>query len=125
MLREESTCLISHKLSEPELRQRSLDLTDDLEQLEALKEEKKTKMAEYKERENQMVSRVKSARETVKTGISVLETPCVKVYDTDARQVWFELSDGSKHHKREMRDDEFGHAMKGDLFDGASEDEAM
>jgi len=124
MLREESTALIPHKLSEPELRQRSLDLTDDLEQLEALKEEKKTKMGEYKERENALVSRVKAARETVKTGISVLETPCIKVYDTERRIVWFETSDGTQHHKREMRDDEYGKAVNGDLFEGLNE-EAM
>ncbi len=122
MLREETTTIIPCKLGEAEIRQRGCDLAGELENIEALIAEKKTATRQFAERSQELAAKVARLREVVKTGIEAIEQPCEKVFDFENRLVWWELSDGTQYHKREMRDDELGKATR-NIFDIASENE--
>lgn len=126
MLREATTTIIPCKLGEAEIRQRGCDLAGELENIEALKAEKKTISRQFSERGEELAAKVARLREVVKTGIEAIEQPCEKVFDFEQRLVWWELSDGTQYHKREMRDDELGKATRS-MFDEqeASAEEVM
>ncbi len=117
---EETTAIIPCTLGESEIRQRGQELAAALEELEALKEERKAAMDELKKRADNTTQRVAKLREIVKTGVEALEQPCVKVYDCESHDVWFEYN-GQQYHRRPMRDDERGRVVNRSLFE--TEDE--
>ena len=115
LFKEETTSMIPCTLGEAEIRQRGQELAGALEELEAIKDDKKRVAREFKEREENCSGRVAKLREIVKTGIEAIEQPCEKVYDVTASEIYWEYN-GTKYHKREMRDDERGRCA-GTLFD--------
>lgn len=121
LFKEESLALIPRVLGEAEIRQRSIELAQQYDELISLKEERKRVTAEFKSKEDYIGSQVRRLSEICKTGIESFEMPCAKVFDVETKQVWWETSDGMQYHKREMRDDEFEQARNGNLF----EDSAM
>lgn len=112
MFTEETTTMIPVVLGEVEIRQRAQELAGELNQLDALREEKKASAREFKEREDATHQRIATLRNTVLSGVENFETPCQKAYDFEARIVYWQTEDGTKHHERPMRDDELGKATR-------------
>ena len=109
IFKEDTTAFIPHVLGEPEIRQKGQELAMALEQLEAIKAEKKQQARNSKDLEDTCIQDVARLREIVKTGVVTLEQPCQKVYEIDSRRVFW-IYNGVKYHEREMRDDELGRA---------------
>jgi hypothetical protein len=123
MFKEDATATIPVSLDETAMRQRSQELGSVLDDLTKLKEEKKQVNSDFKSREDYIQSQIRRLGEIAKSGIELIETPCVKVYDAENKAVWWETYDGKQYHKREMRDDELQKCQP-DLFN-TQDEEAM
>lgn len=120
MYKEDATAMIPLVLDEASMRQRAQELGSSLEELQKLKEEKKQLNAQLKGKEDYLSAQVRRLGEIAKSGIELIETPCQKVFDLETKTVWWETSDGTQYHKREMRDDEVVKCQP-TLFDEATE----
>lgn len=121
LFKEEATSMIPVTLGEAEIRLRGQELAAQLDELNAVKDEKKRVSAEIKGKEDYIQKQIKRLSEIVKTGVENFEQPCLKVYDIENKLVWWELTNGSQYHKRDMRDDELEKARAGDLFESTEE----
>lgn len=112
LLKEDTITTISVNLSESEIRQKGCELVTELNNLEALKEEKKSTARLMKEKEEFLLGRIKTLKEIVNTGVESMEQPCFKVYDFEEKVVYWETFKGLKYHERSMRDDELGKSIR-------------